>query len=65
MVRYAELVRAGESTYGERYELLEATRRDVVARIAELRETLAVLDHKIGVYAEAGCPRTTERTPTR
>ncbi|GAA2934970.1 MerR family transcriptional regulator [Streptomyces mexicanus] len=65
MVRYAELVRAGESTYGERYELLEATRRDVVARIAELRETLAVLDRKIGFYAEAGCPRTTERTTTR
>ncbi|GHD92565.1 MerR family transcriptional regulator [Streptomyces naganishii] len=54
MVRYAELVRAGESTYGERYELLEATRRDVLARIDELRDTLAVLDYKIGIYANAG-----------
>ncbi|MHA5051266.1 MerR family transcriptional regulator [Streptomyces sp. SD15] len=54
MVRYAELVREGDDTYIERYELLEATRRDVKARIAELQGTLAVLDHKIGFYADAG-----------
>jgi DNA-binding transcriptional MerR regulator len=65
MVRYAELVRAGESTYGERYELLEATRRDVLARIAELRDTLAVLDRKIGFYAQAGHRFKTERNGTR
>lgn len=51
MVRYAELVREGESTYAERHELLESTRRDVLARIAELRDTLAVLDRKISFYA--------------
>lgn len=51
MVRYAELVREGESTYGERRELLESTRRDVLTRIAELHDTLAVLDRKIGFYA--------------
>ncbi|MEU6475416.1 MerR family transcriptional regulator [Streptomyces sp. NPDC047017] len=55
MVRYAELVRAGEETYGERYALLEATRRDVRSRIAELQETLAVLDRKIDFYAQTGC----------
>lgn len=65
MVRYAELVRAGESTYGERYELLEATRRDVLARIAELRDTLAVLDRKIDFYAQAGHRFETERNGTR
>ncbi|MFE7230014.1 MerR family transcriptional regulator [Streptomyces sp. NPDC002405] len=54
MVRYAELVRAGEGTYGDRHALLEATRRDVLARIAELRDTLAVLDRKISFYADAG-----------
>ncbi|ANH91350.1 MULTISPECIES: MerR family transcriptional regulator [unclassified Streptomyces] len=54
MVRYAELVRQGEQTYGERFELLEATRRDVLSRIAELQDTLAVLDGKIGFYAAAG-----------
>ncbi|MFF1406280.1 MerR family transcriptional regulator [Streptomyces sp. NPDC058294] len=51
MVRYAELVREGESTYGARRGLLEATRRDVLGRIAELRDTLAVLDRKISFYA--------------
>ncbi|MER6032637.1 MerR family transcriptional regulator [Streptomyces sp. NPDC001835] len=51
MVRYAELVREGESTYAERQELLESTRRDVLARIAELHDTLAVLDRKISFYA--------------
>ncbi|MFF4757249.1 MerR family transcriptional regulator [Streptomyces sp. NPDC001292] len=56
MVRYAELVREGESTYGDRHALLEATRRDVLARIAELRDTLAVLDRKISFYADAGHP---------
>lgn len=53
MVRYAEMVRQGEHTYGERYALLKQTRRDVVARIAELQDTLAVLDRKIGFYGEA------------
>lgn len=53
MVRYAELVREGEHTFEARQELLEQTRRDVRSRIAELQDTLAVLDHKIGFYADA------------
>ncbi|MFJ6011346.1 MerR family transcriptional regulator [Streptomyces sp. NPDC092952] len=53
MVRYAELLREGEHTFEQRQELLEATRRDVRTRIAELRDTLAVLDHKIDFYASA------------
>ncbi|MGW0762905.1 MerR family transcriptional regulator [Streptomyces sp. NPDC002814] len=61
MVRYAELVREGDHTYGERYELLEATRRDVRARIAELNDTLAVLDRKINFYADAGRALASER----
>jgi DNA-binding transcriptional MerR regulator len=56
MVRYAELVREGDQTFGDRFKLLETTRRDVLARIAELQDTLAVLDHKISFYAEAGGP---------
>ncbi|WP_405653497.1 MerR family transcriptional regulator [Streptomyces sp. RK9] len=51
MVRYAELVREGEHTFAQRRELLERTRRDVRARIAELQGTLAVLDHKIDIYS--------------
>ncbi|MFE9253669.1 MerR family transcriptional regulator [Streptomyces sp. NPDC006879] len=53
MVRYAELVREGAHTVGERRELLESTRRDVRARIAELQETLSVLDYKIDIYTGA------------
>ncbi|MEV1018991.1 MerR family transcriptional regulator [Streptomyces sp. NPDC050264] len=53
MVRYAELVRLGEQTFEERRELLESTRRDVLHRMAELHDTLAVLDHKINFYAGA------------
>lgn len=59
MVRYAELVREGEQTFAERQELLERTRRDVRTRIAELQDTLAVLDHKIDTYA--GARRASER----
>lgn len=53
MVRYAELMREGEHTFEARQELLEATRRDVRTRIAELQDTLAVLDFKIDFYAGA------------
>ena len=61
MVRYAELVRAGDHTYRERYELLEATRRDVRSRIAELQDTLAVLDRKIDFYGDTGRALASER----
>ncbi|MDN3020491.1 MerR family transcriptional regulator [Streptomyces sp. S.PB5] len=61
MVRFAELVREGDHTYGQRSQLLEATRRDVLSRIAELQDTLAVLDLKITFYSEAGRTRETEK----
>ncbi|MER5808864.1 MerR family transcriptional regulator [Streptomyces sp. NPDC002033] len=51
MVRYAELVREGDHTVDERRELLEHTRREVRARIAELSDALGVLDYKIEMYA--------------
>ncbi|RVU26081.1 MerR family transcriptional regulator [Streptomyces antnestii] len=59
MVRYAELVRVGDDTFEERQELLESTRRDVLSRIAELQDTLSVLDFKIDFYA--GARRASER----
>ncbi|WP_103528404.1 MULTISPECIES: MerR family transcriptional regulator [Streptomyces] len=61
MVRYAELVRAGEHTYEQRQRLLRATRENVLSRIAELEETVAVLDHKIDYYADAR--RASDRGP--
>ncbi|WP_194831919.1 MerR family transcriptional regulator [Nocardia sp. XZ_19_369] len=50
MVRYAELVRAGESTFPERLEMFRNTRAEVLAKIDELRQTVAVLDYKIDIY---------------
>lgn len=62
MVRYAELVREGDHTVLDRHELLTSTRRDVLDRISELQDTLAVLDHKISAYAEAGRDHERQRT---
>lgn len=53
MVRYAEMVREGEHTFGDRQELLREHREEVRTRIAEMQDTLAVLDHKIDTYADA------------
>ena len=53
MVRYAELVREGPATFAARERLLTAHREDVRQRIAELRDTLDVLDYKIDLYADA------------
>ena len=48
--RYAELVAAGPGNEHERLALMEAHRTDVVAKVAELQENLALIDHKIDVY---------------
>jgi DNA-binding transcriptional MerR regulator len=48
--RYAELVAAGPGNEPERLALLESHHADVSARIAELQDNLAVVDHKIDVY---------------
>ncbi|MFC8042404.1 MerR family transcriptional regulator [Nocardia sp. NPDC057353] len=53
MVRYAELVRAGESTLPERLAIFRATRAGALARIEELNQTVAVLDYKIELYEGA------------
>jgi DNA-binding transcriptional MerR regulator len=48
--RYAELVAAGHGNEKERLEVMEDHRAEVLARIEELRDNLALIDHKIGVY---------------
>ncbi|RKE18956.1 MerR family transcriptional regulator [Streptomyces sp. TLI_171] len=50
MVRYIELVRAGDGTRAERRELLVAHREEVRQRLADLYATLAVIDKKIDLY---------------
>ncbi|MGW5388231.1 MerR family transcriptional regulator [Nocardia sp. NPDC003963] len=52
MIRYAELVRAGASTIPERLAMFRKTRADVLERIAELEQTVTVLDHKISIYEQ-------------
>lgn len=64
MVRYAELVRAGDQTLAERRELLARTRREVLTRIAELQGTLAVLDYKIEHYTDLPKPADLDSPPT-
>ncbi|MFJ4621042.1 MerR family transcriptional regulator [Streptomyces sp. NPDC088812] len=48
--QYAEFVAAGHGNEEERLALMEAHRAEVAARIAELQENLALIDHKIDVY---------------
>jgi DNA-binding transcriptional MerR regulator len=48
--RYAQLVAEGRGNEKERLALMEEHRADVVAKLAEVRENLAVIDHKIDVY---------------
>ncbi len=50
MLRYAELVRAGDATLQQRLAMFRDTRAEVLAKIDELRQTVAVLDHKIALY---------------
>jgi DNA-binding transcriptional MerR regulator len=47
---YAELVSAGPGNEQERLALLEDHRADVTAKLAELQESLKLIDHKIDVY---------------
>ena len=51
MQQYAALQRQGDSSTPERLRLLEAHRASVLDQIAALEENLAVIEYKIGYYA--------------
>jgi DNA-binding transcriptional MerR regulator len=51
--RYAELVSAGPGNELERLALLEAHRTEVLAKVAEFQENLALIEHKIDVYGRS------------
>ncbi|MFI7663936.1 MerR family transcriptional regulator [Nocardia sp. NPDC049526] len=48
--RYAELVAAGNGNEPERIALMEAHRAEVVAKLAEIQENLALIDRKLDIY---------------
>jgi DNA-binding transcriptional MerR regulator len=48
--RYARLVSAGRGNEQERLALMESHRAEVIAKLAELQESLKLIDHKINVY---------------
>jgi DNA-binding transcriptional MerR regulator len=50
--RYAELMRKGETTNGERLALLEAHRREVLAQLEETARNLDLIEWKINFYRE-------------
>ena len=50
--RYAELVRAGAGTEGERLALLEEHRAAVRAELEEVQKHLAFVERKIAIYKE-------------
>jgi DNA-binding transcriptional MerR regulator len=52
MLRYVQLVRSGAETTAQRRALLEAHRRQVLARIADLQEDLDVINRKIDTYGD-------------
>jgi DNA-binding transcriptional MerR regulator len=50
--RYADLVREGDGTEHARLALLKAHRQTVLARLAEVQDHLAAVDHKIEHYEQ-------------
>ncbi|WP_250038025.1 MerR family transcriptional regulator [Paractinoplanes maris] len=52
MRRYAEMVRDGDHTVGDRLQLFVEHRERVLARIDELQQDLSMLDIKIALYGE-------------
>ena len=50
MQAYARQVREGKSTLAARQELLREHRERVLARVAELNASLALLDRKVALY---------------
>ena len=50
LLRYVQLFQQGNETIEARKEILQEQREQIAARIAELQETLDMLDYKIGIY---------------
>ncbi|MCL4266321.1 MAG: MerR family transcriptional regulator [Anaerolineae bacterium] len=53
LIAYFALVQQGDETIQARKEILQKQRTQLVVRMAELQETLDLLNHKIQVYENA------------
>ena len=63
IARYLALRRAGRETAEERDEIVKQHRERVLAQIADLQSTLAILDYKIANAAELANGTTPEALP--
>lgn len=53
LIEYMELVQQGDATIAARKEILVTQREQLAARMAEMQQTLDLLDYKISVYENA------------
>jgi len=53
LIEYFKLVQQGDKTIEARKEILTAQREQLLARMAEMQETLDLLNYKINVYENA------------
>ncbi|MBK8986236.1 MAG: MerR family transcriptional regulator [Chloroflexi bacterium] len=53
LIGYYALVQQGDETIDARKEILQEQRTQLLARMAEMQETLDLLNHKIQVYENA------------
>lgn len=53
LIDYYALVQQGDGTIEARKKILQAQRAQLLARMAEMQETLDLLNHKIEVYENA------------
>ncbi len=64
--RYAQLMRAGDETIGERRQVLEAHRRAILDEIRQLTAALELIEHKIEVHGGAAArPRPAYSSSTK
>jgi MerR family transcriptional regulator, aldehyde-responsive regulator len=62
LIEYYALVQQGDGTMDARKEILQEQRAQLLARMAEMQETLDLLNHKIQVYENAVLKREQELT---
>ena len=53
LIAYQALVQQGDDTIDARKEILQEQRAQLMGRMAEMQETLDLLNHKIQVYEQA------------